>query len=55
MFFMGLDLRTDNIGIVTNMSWDPMGNLNQVELLFVDGSREYFNPRDIELEQKGEL
>ena len=54
-YFMGRCLRTDNIGFVTNMAWEPMAHMIQIELLFVDDTRKYFNPKDVELEQKGSL
>ena len=55
MFFMGRDLRTDNCGIVTQLNYNSMGVLLQVEILTVEGERYYLNANQVDLEQKGEL
>lgn len=43
------------IGFVTSMGWVPHGKMMQVEVILTAGRREYYQPCELELEQKGEL
>jgi hypothetical protein len=54
MYFLGQNSKGET-GAVTSISWNPRGEMMQVELLFTDGRREYYQPCELELEQKGRI
>lgn len=54
MYFLAQNSKGET-GAVTSIIWNPRGEMMQVELLFTDGRREYYQPCELDLEMKGEL